>query len=512
LLAAVAAALLFTAACPPYEWWPAAWLVPALLLAPLRGRTMPFAAACGVIFGTIWGATMAGWMRDASLAYFGFDHRFAWAFTVGVALVYAGLPYGLLTALYPGIARRLVPGARALVGAWLWICSELLRSHLFTGLPWELLGHTQFRQLRLIQIADLGGAHLVSFLVAFVSLSLLEVLRAVRGGPARRAVVLSTLVPAGVALAGAWAYGGWCVDRYAGGPGPEKRVVAVVQGNIENAFRWKREFFEQTLLTYANLSLSLGAQRPDVIVWPENAVNFNVEREADLRPVLMNVAGAARSGFLFGGPRLTTDGRSFVSAYLMNPDGRIAGIYDKRRLLPFAEYDPFPRFGGGPIDGPIEFSPGEPAPPLASGPLRLGAVVCYEVLFPQLIRDVVRQGADVLVNIANDSWLDGGDGAAPRQHFSMVTFAAIAARRYLVRASASGISGFFDPYGRSYGLMARATAGVSLGEVAPRRTLTAYTRWGDAWIGVMGLLLGAAAWRRTRVREAADGRARAISR
>src|ERR1051325_1885665 len=92
----------------------------------------------------------ADYIEQNDDAYFAFDNTLAYAFTVGVALVYAGLPYGLLAAAYAGIARRLVPGRTALVGAWLWTGSELLRSHLFTGLPWELLGHTQFRQLRLI--------------------------------------------------------------------------------------------------------------------------------------------------------------------------------------------------------------------------------------------------------------------------------------------------------------------------------------------------------------------------
>ena len=493
-----AAALLFTAACPPYAWWPAAWIVPGLLLVPIRGLRPATAASCGALFGTLWGCTMAGWMHHAALSYFELDATMALAFVLGVAVAYAGIPNALLAASYAWLAPRFSGTGRALLGAWLWACSELFRAHVFTGLPWELLGHTQVAQLRLIQIVDLGGAYAVSFVIAFTSISVGELLAG--GWQRRRALrasaLLRPLAPAAALLAVVGLYGSWALDTYARGTGDAPRSVTVVQGNVPNRLRWKREFFDRVLLTYARLSPARADAATDLVVWPENAVNFHVNGAPTLRPILTRVASAAREGLLLGGPRRGETGESHNSAHLLGPDGTDRGAYDKQHLLPFAEYDPLARRTAGPLAGPLDFAPGSRGGLLQTATLRIGALICYEILFPGLVRDRVRRGADVLVNIANDSWLDDGAGAAPDQHFSMVPFAAIATRRYLVRASASGVSGFVDPTGAVYSLLPRATSGASTASVTPRTDVTTYVRWGDGWILAGVLPLGVALVRR----------------
>jgi apolipoprotein N-acyltransferase len=185
---------------------------------------------------------------------------------------------------------------------------------------------------------------------------------------------------------------------------------------------------------------------------------------------------------LLGGPRLGEGNRAHNSAYLLGADGDIVGTYDKRHLVPFAEYDPLPWYGGEESVDPMVFSPGDDDHPLEAETFRIGAVICYEVLFPHLVRNQVLHGADLLVNLTNDSWLDAGTGVAPRQHFSMALFRAIESRRYLVRAAASGISGFVSPYGAVYATVPRDTAGISVAAVERRDELTPYTRWGELWM------------------------------
>src|SRR5262249_26197371 len=162
---------------------------------------------------------------------------------------------------------------------------------------------------------------------------------------------------------------------------------------------------------------------------------------------------------------MTDDGLAHNSAYLLSPDGAIAATYDKQRLVPLAEYMPFRNVVPG--AEPDAYAPGEPADPLRSATLRLGTVICYEALFPHLVRDLVRRGAELLVNISNDSWMDAGDGGAPQQHFSMVIFRAVETRRYVVRASASGVSGFISPFGAPFSTLARGTSGTPPATVAP---------------------------------------------
>jgi apolipoprotein N-acyltransferase len=122
------------------------------------------------------------------------------------------------------------------------------------------------------------------------------------------------------------------------------------------------------------------------------------------------------------------------------------------------------------------------------------------VLFPGPVRDAVRRGADLLVNLSNDAWLDAGDGDAPRQHFAMGVLRAVETRRYLVRASAGGTSGFVSPLGDVYSIVAWGEAGAAVGRVERRTELTPYVRWGETWIAVVGLVIVAVSARGPRRR------------
>ena len=472
------AAGLYTLACPPHEYAVAAWAVPALLLVPTRRCAWPWGFVWGALFAVLMGWGVTGWAYHAALEYFAFNRLLSAAFAVAVWLVYGGLPYGTMLAASARIVPAVPAWARAPVGAWLWLVAEWLRTALLTGMPWELLGHTQFRHLGLVQIADLGGVPAVSFVIALASLAAAEVLvdrRALRGLALPAAVLVATLV-----------YGAARRDLYGAPPRDDGPTVAVVQGNIPNEFRWKRAFFEQTLLTYAGLSARVGGA-PDLIVWPENAVNFYVNREPMLLAQLGDVATLARDGLLVGGPRLTDAGEARNSAYLIAPGGGIVDTYDKRHLVPLAEYNPLRRAATTP-DEPV-YGPGGDARPFRTDSMRVGTLICYEVLFPGLVRDLVRKGADVLVNISNDAWLDAGDGAARRQHFSMAVFRAIETRRFLVRAAATGVSGFITPAGELYATLPGDTQGASVGRVRPADGLTPYVRWGDAWVAVSGAVI-----------------------
>jgi apolipoprotein N-acyltransferase len=489
ILTAVA---LYVAACPPHDWALAGWVAPGVLLVS-AGRLAPARAfAAGVAFGVLMGAGVAGWVFHAMLEYFEFDRLRAAGFAFLVWLVYGGVPFGLLTAAYASLSRHVAPVMRPPLAAWLWVTAELVRAQCLTGLPWELLGHTQYRQLTLVQIADLGGVYAVSFVVVLASVAAVESLVAVRAGLGGRLRWAGPLVMPTAVLTATLAYGviARAIVARTDAAAPAS-TVAVVQGNIPNAFRWKRAFFEQTLETYAGLTNATQPAHPDLIVWPENAADFYLDREPLLRLQLGPVAGLARAGLVLGGPRLASDAEARNAAYWIGPDGTVRAVYDKQRLVPFAEYDPFARLDAPPSDGPV-YTPGPEAEPIHTGAGALGVVICYEVLFPRLVSALVRRGAEVLVNLSNDSWLDRGDGAAPRQHFSMSVFRAIETRRFLVRAAASGLSGFVTPAGEIYDTIPVGTAAARVGRVAARRGLTLYVRFGDAWVPAVGLAIVAA--------------------
>lgn len=495
--AGVVASLLFYAiACPPHEWSLAAWVAPGLLLVATRATSPGRALLCGLLFGGLFGIAITGWTYHATLAYFGSDRVRASAFVLVMWLVYAGIPYGLLIAAYGLVARRLAPVWLPPVGAWLWVASEWLRSTMLTGLPWELLGDTQFRTLVVIQIAELGGVYAVSFVVALVSIGAAEALRALARDGAAVAAARVVALPIAV-LASTLAYGSATTAAWA--PTPEAagaRTIAVVQARIPTEFRWKRAFFNRTLAAYGLLTRDAGQAPLDLIVWPENAANFYLSDEPMLTAQLGTVASAATEGLIVGGPRLGDDGLARNAAYLVTGEGRVRDVYDKHRLVPFAEYDPFRAVrpsGGG---DPDTYVAGADVRPIAGRTLSLGTMICYEALFPHLVRELVRAGADVLVNISNDAWLDPGDGSASRQHFSHVVFRAIENRRYMVRASDSGVSGFVAPSGAIYSVVADGTEGAAVGRVVPLHGTTAYGRFGDAWIALGGVAVALVVRRR----------------
>ncbi len=484
--AAFVAAIVYALACPPHGLSYGAWLVPGLLFGATTRMRPGAAIGAGIAFALIFGFGMTNWAVGASLEYFNFNRPLAWTFACGVWLT-CGFPYILLAAAY-SLLRTHLRGSQLYLGAAiLWVVAEILRTTLFSGMPWELLGHTQFRHLWIIQIADLGGVYAVSFIMAWVSISCTASLVdfPVSGRVSQRVRHLAAPL---TALAATLVYGGYHERFLPQDESPanaeSRRTVAIVQGNIANEFRWKRSHFERSLAQYTQLSRV--PTEVDLIVWPENAVDFYVEREPRLRLSLAAVAARSKEGLLYGAPRVGSGNTVHNSAQLIDASGTLIDVYDKRHLVPFAEYDPFDN-GDTSLGTDAVYVAGQQADPIRSQFSVIGTLICYEVLFPRLARELVREGAQLLVNLSNDSWMDRGDGVAPSQHFSMAVFRAVETRRYLVRAAASGISGFVDPTGRTYSTLGRGEAAATLDSVYLRNDQTAYVRWGES--GLMGITL-----------------------
>ncbi len=491
-VAVAMAALLYALACPPYQWSPAAWLVPGLLLTAMVGVRPRRAFVHGILFALLFGYGMTSWAIGASLEYFEFGRPAAWLFATGVWLA-CGFPYALLCAAYAWCSKFMPIAARAPLAAWLWVAAELVRTTALSGMPWELLGHTQFEVLWLIQLADLGGVYAVSFIMVLVSVGFSEMVRA---AVQSEAIDLRSPALALSALAAVVVYGQVSLARASDDASNATTSVAVVQGNVPNAMRWEQSHFEEALAVYTQLSREVASLEPDLVVWPENAVSFYVEREPRLRRELQRSAKIGRAGLIFGAPRFDEQaGVARNSAYWLAGSGDILGVYDKQKLVPFAEYDPL----AGKVSGDeLVYRAGAKAALLDAGGERIGAVICYEIIFPGLVRELVTKGARLLVNLSNDSWMDVGDGVAPRQHLSMAVFRAVETRRYLVRASAGGYSGFVSPRGRVYSALPNHSAATSVGNVAFRDDITPYVRWGDGWafFGIAGSFASIARSRR----------------
>jgi apolipoprotein N-acyltransferase len=419
-------------------------------------------------------------------------------------ILYLSLFFGTFTLLVHLVRQRF--GSRMLIVApFLWVALEYLRSFLMTGFPWAYLGHSQYLNLPLIQVADITGVYGLSFIVLWVNVTLYLTLHQ---WPARKFPYREALISAAILIA-VLCYGYvkmGATDRQ-NAKNPALRI-GLVQGSIDQSVKWNEAFQKVTLETYERLSLSAAKGKPELIIWPETATPFFFQDEKRYQPFVLNVPVQTNAFLLFGSPSYKVERGKLVhynSAYLAAPSGELTGRYDKIHLVPFGEYVPLGDILslGSLGEGIGDFRSGKEVVNLVLPRARFGVLICFEIIFPDLCRQFVKKGANFLVTITNDAWF--GRTSAPYQHFSLAVFRAVENRVYVARAANTGISGIIDPGGRI-----RKQGGIFKeeainGVIHLSTSKTFYTLHGDvfAWIcsGVTLLLVGCIFLRRLFPRE-----------
>jgi apolipoprotein N-acyltransferase len=487
LLSAGAHALAF----PPWNVSAIAWVALVPFLSCVGRLSPPQAALAGLLWGSaaIW--AVAGWVAPAISFYYDQPWWFGVLFCLVGCVLLWGVHYAVFGLGASWLGKRAGPATRPLVLAALWVACELARARFVMGEPWMLLGYSLTTTPLLIQAADLGGVYVLSFVVALVNTTLAELLH--HRARTWTATLRQLAVPAvAVTLLAAYGY-----VRLAWPPAGEARVpVAVVQGNNELRRQWRREFYGEGLERYLQLSRDTALRSETrLLVWPESGVTFFVAEEPAYRARIGRVLQVTGTELIVGAPfrEVAANGavRAYNSAFLLDQQGNVRARYDKVRLLPFAEYFPlkFVAFLRRHFEQVRNFAAGEDVSllPTPAGPAAL--VICFEAIFPELVRDHVGRGAELLVNLSNDIWLAG---AGPAQHLQMVVLRAVENRRWVIRATTTGVSAIIDPLGR---IQARSDSGVEAvltARVQPLRTSTLYQTVGDAF-GVGCLLASMAA-------------------
>jgi apolipoprotein N-acyltransferase len=269
--------------------------------------------------------------------------------------------------------------------------------------------------------------------------------------------------------------------------------VSLIQGNIPQETKWEPAFQQETLERHLRLTReTVARERPDLVVWPETATPFYFLAEGELSRRVIQEVQELRTPLLFGSPAVRRLGdrlKFYNRAYLLDGHGQVLGYYDKRHLVPFGEYVPLQNilfFVHRLVEAAGDFASGDRPVVMALPPARPGVLICYEAIFPELSRDLVRHGANLLVNITNDAWF--GRTSAPYQHLSMAVLRTVELRVPMARCANTGISAFINPSGRilrETGLFeeASSTASLSLGSGE-----TFYCRHGE-WLAVGCLLV-----------------------
>ncbi len=473
---ALSSAVLLICAFPRFDQPWCAWIALVPLLLVVRRTTARGAFGWSFLIGAAFFLSSMWWLLHVSVA--------GW------------LILGLYLALYLGafgwVAHRAssAPPQRQL---WLlpaaWVALEYARTHLLSGVGWNLLGYSQTSWTVLIQFADLTGVWGVSGLLALVNVALVQLPRrdASRRSVSRVAVLTMLLV------LGAAGYGRWRLRHLEAGP---PVAIAVAQGNIPQAQKWDQAYTEQILTRYEGLTREALRRHPQLIVWPETSVPGYLGIEEPLTQRMLALARAGEVPMLVGSPGGRLHGTVWEltnSATLIDGRGALRQQYDKLHLVPFGEMLPFERalFWIRAWLPPIgEFSAGhrvtvfrlEPLPPFST-------LICFEDAFPDLARRFVREGAALLLVITNDAWF--GPSAAAYQHAQASRFRAVELRVPVARAANTGWSGCIDAAGRVLGSVrdARGTELFIPGTLTcdlptSPHAASLYRAWGD-WFALL---------------------------
>jgi apolipoprotein N-acyltransferase len=481
-----------------------AWIALVPLHWALDGKTKAQAFWIGWLSGTIAFTGMMAWVVTAMNTY----GKVPLVISYGLMLlltVYLGLYVGLYSAGAVWF-RTLIPRYGLFAFPCLWVTLELIRTYVLSGLPWGLLGYSQYRQIEIIQIADHMGVYGVSFLIVLVNVALAEfiawlmpLLRGFR--PARLPWALITMAALVVTLS--WQYGLATLSETPFSDIPRSSIsVGVVQPNVDQAVKWDTAYREETLARFERLTEQLG-RTTDLVIWPEAATPFVFEREPVYQLQLIALANRTQAPILFGSPalRFYPDRKPYLlnSAYLLSSNGQVLGRYDKQHLVPFGEYIPFKSsllfFLDKLVEGIGDFEAGTgptvltltPKPRsaatsaagAAARPVQFGVAICYEVIFPNLVREFAANGAEFLVTVTNDAWF--GASSAASQHFSMVVFRAVENHLSFARSANTGISGFIDPFGRIAEATPIFTEQAVKATIQVWRPHTFYSRYGDVF-------------------------------
>ncbi len=420
--------------------------------------------------------------------------------------IYLGLFWGIYAWGYVTFQHQF-PGWLWLGAPSLWVSLEYLRTYALSGFPWTLLGYSQYQWLPVIQVSDIAGVYGVSFIVVMGNVFLTSMLRWMWQTWCRKkdGVVSFPWQPVStflIILIVSLAYGHWQINQQTMLDRSARSLsIGLVQPNITQDKKWDKTYIDETLRRYITLSRQAG-QNLDLLIWPEAATPFFFEKELDYQKIILTILRDSQSPLLFGSPtlRFEPDGSPYLlnSAYMLSPEKLLTGRYDKRHLVPFGEYIPLKSllfFLEKLVVGIGDFKPGH-------GPMTLhlpdqpseshatfGVPICFEIIFPDLVRQMTKEGANFLVTLTNDAWF--GDSAAPYQHFSMAVFRAVENHRAFARAANTGISGFIGPDGRILAKTPIFSQQTVTGTI-PLRTSTStfYTQYGDVFSWSCVILTG----------------------
>lgn len=487
LLLSISSGIIAFGAFPPLGFSLLAWfaLVPLFYVINKSGYK-----------GAFWYSYLAGTVFFSGVLY--------WLTIVSVpGYILLVLVMGIVYAFFGLVAKIVMKySMNLLILPFAWVVFEYVRGNLFTGFPWALLGHSQYENLNLIQVADISGVYGVSFILVVFNAALYGWI----SGAQRK---ISYMMFALLLIIAATSYGMYRIGDF---PAGESAKISVVQGDISQSLKWDSHAAGSILEKYSVLTREAAIDSPDIIIWPETSYPYLIGKD-DSSVLDMEELSSETGIPLLVGAVYETAGKYYNTAALFDGTEGIALLYRKLHLVPFGEYVPFEKYLASLrkyIDKPIgSFVAGTEyelfpikSTRVTDGPEssvvrrtvfhKLGVMICFEDVFPYVARNFVLKGANILVNITNDAWF--GNTAASRQHLQSSVFRAVENRVPVVRAANTGISAFIDFSGK---ILSKVevdgreifVSGYDTHEVKTTPGRSYYTIYGDTFVCFSGLFL-----------------------
>jgi apolipoprotein N-acyltransferase len=503
---AAGAGLALAAAFPNFNLAGAAWVAPGLLLACAQGKTGGAAWCIGYTGGLVFWLTSLSWLLEIPVTGFPI---LGWVSLSAFMALYPACWVWLLAGKI-GAGNWLNRCLWLLAGAALWVGGEMIRARFLGGFPWNPLGASQWQMTPLIQIASVTGVYGLSFLNVWVALALYSSALAVLRNPTRRHVWLGEIALPLVVVMTMFNLGLGHIRR---APAPDATLrVTFIQPAVPQTMIWDNSENANRLQNLLALTRTALTNPTDLLLWPEAALP---ELHDEAYAAITNLAQTHQVWMVLNAEdyREERDAHGnarydiFNAAYLFTPQGEWAGVYHKRQLVIFGEYIPlvdvlpfvkwFTPITGG-------YTAGDRINHFRLADRKIAPLICFEDMFPHLVRDHATEDTDLLVNLTNDGWF--GASAAHWQQAAAAAFRAVENGLPLLRCCNNGITSWFDAQGRLRELF-RDEAGSEYGvgfanweiaftAAAQRESRTFYNQHGDwfGWscVGVTALVLG---WR-----------------
>ncbi|MBU0479333.1 apolipoprotein N-acyltransferase [bacterium] len=386
----------------------------------------------------------------------------------------------------------------AFIAPPVWILLEFARAHLLTGFPWALLGYSQYKQITLIQSASFISVYGISCLIVLINASIADVWLFFKNRRGDWRFLICPVLSV-IAVIVFFIYGNISIRTEKRESVEESIKVGIVQPNIMQEEKAEDNYSsrERVLNVHLNLSEKLLKFKPDIIIWPETALTYVDKYDEKLITKLKNFAKHNNLHLLTGVCyRSLSTSKFYNSVFLFAPNSAIRQRYDKIHLVPFGEYIPiknlFPFLSKVVPIG--DFDRGKEYTVLnfyrkgkldSDRKIKFACTICFENIFSDFTRQFVRNGAQFLVNVTNDSWF--GNSKAPYQHMSMSVFRAVENRIPVIFNANTGVSCFIDKYGRISNRVNNSKgdifiAGTGFANVSFNNKKTFYTKYGNLFV------------------------------